>query len=80
MPVLYEYTDFHQTNTHLYIFGYTAVDERGKLLRVTRTNARELDVFCDDREYSLNEYHEELKKINEQHSGGLLPICRVRPG
>ena len=77
---LFEYTDFHQTNTHLYIFGYTAIDQRGKLLAVSRTSATPLVVHEDDREYTLEEYQKELKRLQEVNAGngGLQPVCKVR--
>jgi hypothetical protein len=77
---LFEYTDFHQTNSHLYIFGYTAVGERGKLLRVSRTSVTSLDVECDERDHTVESYEKELRNIQEaNHSnGGLQPVCKVR--
>lgn len=77
---LFEYTDFHQTNSHLYIFGYTAVGERGTLLRVSRTSVTTLEVECDERDHTVESYEKELRKIQEaNHSnGGLQPVCKVR--
>ena len=76
---LFEFTDFHQTTSHLYIFGYTSVDDRGKLLIVGRTQATPLDVVCEDREYSLVDYQEKLQELHAKHSsvGGLQPVCKV---
>jgi hypothetical protein len=76
---LFEYTDFHQTNTHLYIFGYTSIDRRGKLLVVNRTNATPLDVQCENFEFSLDDYQRKLQLLQEENSsnGGLQPVCKV---
>lgn len=81
LPGLFEFTDFHQTNTHLYIFGYTSVGERGRFLRVSRalTNTS-LEIECDERQHTVESYEKELRKIHESsHSnGGLQPVCKVR--
>jgi hypothetical protein len=80
LPGLFEFTDFHQTNTHLYIFGYTSVGERGTFLRVSRalTNTF-LEIECDEREHTVESYENELRKIHESsHSnGGLQLVCKV---
>lgn len=81
LPGLFEFTDFHQTNTHLYIFGYTSVGERGTFLRVSRalTNTT-LEIECLEREHTVESYEKELRKIHEssQSHGGLQPVCKVR--
>lgn len=80
LPGLFEFTDFHQTNTHLYIFGYTSVGERGTFLRVSRAQtSTSLEIECDEREHTVESYEKELRKIHESsHSnGGLQPVCKV---
>jgi hypothetical protein len=76
---LFEHTDFHQTNTHLYVFGYSAIDQQGKLLAISRTQPAPLVVETDGVEYTLEEYERELKRLQEANSsnGGLQPICKV---
>lgn len=75
---LFEYTDFHQTNSDLYIFGYTAVEKSGKLLRISRSSIKELEVHSDDHEYTIPEYEKELKKIQAANTN-LQPVCKVCP-
>lgn len=75
---LFEYTDFHQTNSDLYIFGYTAVEKSGKLLRISRSSIKELEVHSDDHEYTIPEYEKELKKIQATNTN-LQPVCKVCP-
>lgn len=80
LPGLFEFTDFHQTNTHLYIFGYTSVGERGTFLRVSRAQtSTSLEIECDEREHTVESYEKELRKIHEaSHSnGGLQPVCKA---
>jgi hypothetical protein len=76
---LFEYTDFHHTNTHLYVFGYTSLDQRGKLLIIGRSEAVPLDVQCSSEEFTLDEYQQELARLQEEHftNGGLHPVCKV---
>ena len=78
MP-LFEYTDFHQTDTHLYVFGYTSIDQRGKLLTIGRTEPYPLDVQCSSETFTMDEYQAELARLNEANSsnGGLQPVCKV---
>lgn len=73
---LFEYTDFHQTNSDLYIFGYTAVEKTGKLLRISRSNIKHLEVYSDEQEYTIPEYEKELKRI-QSTSANLQPVCKV---
>jgi hypothetical protein len=76
---LFEHTEFHQTNTHLYVFGYTSIDQKGKLLKISRTQLFPLVVETDGVEYTLKEYERELKRLQAVNSsnGGLQPVCKV---
>lgn len=76
--LFFEKTDFHQTNTHLYIFGYTSVGERGTFLRVSRalTSDNSLEIECYERQHTVESYEKELRKIHESN-GGLQPVCKV---
>jgi hypothetical protein len=81
---LFEYTDFHQTNTHLYVFGYSAVSRVGHLLRISQHTSQatggkpKLEVESDEREYTVEEYNKELKRLQDVHHGNLQPVAKVR--